>query len=452
MNRLRDWLDRKSGSPSSVIPKQLIENLPQVVFQMDAAGRWKYLSKAWPSLTGLNVDECVGSHYSKAIHPRDRERCETQFHSMSQGGQCTLAIRLGGQNERYQWVEIRAAGLIFETQFCGITGTITNINDRVDEEELLLANQRSLTGMLNDLPGMMYRCRNNIHWTMDYVSAGSLDLTGYPPEDLINSKVISYAGLIHPEDRDTVWSMVQQAVREHRNFELTYRIITAGGHEKWISERGRALFSSNGELLGLEGFMADITGDQYRQILFTNDAQIANEIGLTALTLSRDRIERVVRRSKEIEQQPYGLMAILLDRFPSIRDRGMDPSAIKRSVAKRIQKPLAPFDTVCAIGEQQFLVLTEHVADAQALIALAQLIQDQFLQPIQVKEKQYLVSLSIGVIMGSERHHSADELLVDAETAMHHASALGGNRIERFDPRVMPSQSVEYSLGGITND
>ena len=452
MNRLRDWLNRKATDQPPALLGQLIENLPHVVFQLDAGGQWRFLSKAWASLTGLTIDECIDTHYSNAIHPRDRERCKSQFSLLSHGGQCTLAIRLGRESDRYQWVEVHAAGLIVDAQFCGITGTLTNINDRIDEEELLLANQRSLAGMLNDLPGMMYRCRNNIDWTMDYVSAGSLDLTGYPPDDIINNRVISYGGLIHPDDQSSVWNTVQRGIRERRHFELTYRIITASGNEKWVSERGRGLFSSNGEFLGLEGFMVDITADQQRQVVAGENTLIDPDSGIATLALSLDRIGRAINRSKEPGRQPFALIAILLDRFQSILDRGVDPRAIKSIIAERIQSPLAPLDTTCATNEHQFLILTERTVDTEALVALAQAIQDEFLQPILIGEAQYLTSLSIGVAMGSECHHCADELLHDAERAMHHASALGGGRIECFDPRLSPPRTADYSLGGISND
>ena len=48
-------------------------------------------------------------------------------------------------------------------------------------------------------------------------------------------------------------------MRENRRFELTYRIITATGDERWVRARGIGIFSPDGTLEALEGFIIDIT-------------------------------------------------------------------------------------------------------------------------------------------------------------------------------------------------
>jgi two-component sensor histidine kinase len=52
---------------------------------------------------------------------------------------------------------------------------------------------------------------------------------------------------------------VQESIKKRRPYELVYRIHTASGHEKWIWEKGRGIFSAEGKLLALEGFMSDMT-------------------------------------------------------------------------------------------------------------------------------------------------------------------------------------------------
>ena len=48
--------------------------------------------------------------------------------------------------------------------------------------------QRVLSTLMSNLPGMAYRCRNDQNWTMEFISEGSLELTGYAPSDLINNR------------------------------------------------------------------------------------------------------------------------------------------------------------------------------------------------------------------------------------------------------------------------
>jgi diguanylate cyclase (GGDEF)-like protein/PAS domain S-box-containing protein len=118
---------------------------------------------------------------------------------------------------------------------------------------------RRFSTLLSNLPGMVYRCRNDRDWTMEFVSDGCLALTGYPPSDFIENRLRSYAQIIAPEDRERVWEESQRALAARVPSQLEYRIRTADGAEKWVWEQGREVYDSNGELIAIEGFITDIS-------------------------------------------------------------------------------------------------------------------------------------------------------------------------------------------------
>lgn len=126
--------------------------------------------------------------------------------------------------------------------------------------------ERFLASLLSKLPGTVYRCANDRPWTMEFLSEACRELTGYAPEDLIDNRKISFADLIHPEDREGVWNSVQQAVANGQPYRLQYRILVPNGstvEEKWIREEGAAVSSPSGELLALEGFLQDISKQKH---------------------------------------------------------------------------------------------------------------------------------------------------------------------------------------------
>ncbi|MEJ5360383.1 MAG: PAS domain S-box protein [Desulfobacterales bacterium] len=126
-------------------------------------------------------------------------------------------------------------------------------------EARLAESERRLATLLANLPGMAYRCRNDPSWTMEFVSEGCLELTGHPPEHLLRNNRVSYSDLIHPEDRRAVWVGVQEALARRSRFQLTYRLRTAQGEEKWVWEAGQGVFGPSGECLAIEGFITDVT-------------------------------------------------------------------------------------------------------------------------------------------------------------------------------------------------
>ena len=118
------------------------------------------------------------------------------------------------------------------------------------------------TALLGNLPGMAYRMSNEPDWPAEFISEGSLALTGYASADLTIGGKHTYSELIHPDDREYVWQGVQAAVALHQPYRLTYRIYTADGTIKWVYEQGSGVHAEDGSLLFLTGFITDITERQ----------------------------------------------------------------------------------------------------------------------------------------------------------------------------------------------
>ena len=129
----------------------------------------------------------------------------------------------------------------------------------VETEAKLLEAKRSIFTLLSNLPGMAYRCQNDSDRTMTFVSEGCTGLTGCQPSDLVGNSKTSFMELVHEDDREMVINEIQSALAEKRPFQTVYRIRSDGNQQKWIWEKGSGVFSSEGVLEALEGFMADIT-------------------------------------------------------------------------------------------------------------------------------------------------------------------------------------------------
>ncbi len=133
------------------------------------------------------------------------------------------------------------------------------VSERMRIYAALQEKERTLNTLMANLPGMAYRCRYDGERTMEYLSPGCLELTGFTSMELLHKNQRSYHDLIHPEDRDAQREKVQAAIRDHRPFQFIYRIVTATGETRWVWEQGREVGSSNGNLQALEGFICDIS-------------------------------------------------------------------------------------------------------------------------------------------------------------------------------------------------
>ncbi len=114
-----------------------------------------------------------------------------------------------------------------------------------------------VSDLMQNLPGMIFRCKNDRCWTMEFVSEGCSLLTGYHSEDLVDNTAVAFADLIHPEDRDRVWHAVQEALCRATRYQISYRLFTRQKKEQWVWEQGIGVWKDG--TWHVEGFIWDVT-------------------------------------------------------------------------------------------------------------------------------------------------------------------------------------------------
>lgn len=155
--------------------------------------------------------------------------------------------------------ELRAVPIIEKGKRIGVQAILRNITGRKKTEAKLQQNEKQLSNLMFNLPGMAYRSRYDNEWKIEFVSQGCLELTGYMPDELIENKVISYSELIHPEDKENVYKAIATSIQQQKPFQLLYRIRSKNGNEKWVWEKGNAILSNRKKVDALEGFITDIS-------------------------------------------------------------------------------------------------------------------------------------------------------------------------------------------------
>lgn len=118
---------------------------------------------------------------------------------------------------------------------------------------------RMLKTLLGNLDGMVYRCRDDGDWTMEFISEGCRRLTGYEAGDLLLNNRLSYESITHPDDRKRVREEINGGLALRQRFDSEYRIIHCSGDIRWVWERGAGIYNAQGDLVAIEGIIQDIT-------------------------------------------------------------------------------------------------------------------------------------------------------------------------------------------------
>ncbi len=170
-----------------------------------------------------------------------------------------------------KWIHIESSPIPQENGDVLWNGIVTDITERKRIEEELRERERFLSTLISNLPGFVYRCRNDPEWTMEYMSEGCRKITGYAPEDFLGNKTLAYNDIVSPEFQKPLWDKWQDLLERREAFVEEYPIVTKNGETRWVWEQGKGIFSHDGQVLYLEGFIIDITGrkrseEQMRQL------------------------------------------------------------------------------------------------------------------------------------------------------------------------------------------
>ena len=134
--------------------RTVVEDVREVIFRIDAEGRWALLNRAWEELTHHTVADSLGRAVLEFVHVDDRQHHADLVLPVASGSvdEYRRELRLAGPDETAIWVEIHARPMHDDAgQFLGMSGTLTDITARRPLEERLLvqAFRDDLTGLAN---------------------------------------------------------------------------------------------------------------------------------------------------------------------------------------------------------------------------------------------------------------------------------------------------------------
>ncbi|MFP4001436.1 MAG: PAS domain S-box protein [Thermoplasmata archaeon] len=253
----------------------IIEGISVPAFVIDEDHKVTHWNRACEELTGLPKEEMIGTTETwKAFYKEERpvladmlvDDASKKEIDRWYGDKVQESPLLADSYRGEEWFELKDELVcIFYTtspiknskgERIGAVETLQDITKRKEAERDLKREQERLLRLMDNIPGMAYRCAMDENRTMKFLSDGCEELTGYEPEDLVDNEVIAYSDLIHPGDKDDLREEIRASVENNELFETEYRIRTSSGEIKWVWERGKAVQEEDGFL---EGIITDIT-------------------------------------------------------------------------------------------------------------------------------------------------------------------------------------------------
>ncbi len=121
--------------------------------------------------------------------------------------------------------------------------------------------------------------------------------------------------------------------------------------------------------------------------------------------------------------------------------------------AKRFERLVNPFDLVARIGGDEFAIVLRNVSTAAKAAKVARRIYDSIRQPFSLNGHKISIDLNIGVAPCDVEYTTPEEILRDADIAMHHAKECNDGLAifttdlrSRFQERVRVEMDLRHAI------
>lgn len=237
----------------------LLESTPDAMVIIDSSGTIQVVNSRTESMFGFRREELVGQAIEILVPEGFREG-----HPARRNAFIADPPPPGTRTVAELWAQ-RADGSVFPVEISLnplrtqegllVLASVRDITERRQAQDELKEREQRFSSLVANIPGAVYRCALDEHWTMEYLSDRIEDISGYPASDFIANKVRTYASIIHPEDVEVVDQAVEWATQRNTFHTIEYRIAHADGTIRWVHEKGQVI--RDGECL--DGVVSDIT-------------------------------------------------------------------------------------------------------------------------------------------------------------------------------------------------
>lgn len=240
----------------------ITENTSDIVFLLSQEGVFTYVSPAAARVAGVRKEDLQGRPPGGLTHEEDRALVrEGLARAKAEPG---TSIHVGAIRVRHadgRWLRVEGVYTCLDHD-PDVRGTVLNYRDvteRVQSQRALADSRERLAHLIRNLPGLVYRCRADRDFTLEYVSDYSRHILGYEPDEFLAEGIVSAVDVIHPDDIERVRESMHRAVAEGRPIREEYRINHRDGTVRWVMERGAGISGADGRLEAVEGIIIDIT-------------------------------------------------------------------------------------------------------------------------------------------------------------------------------------------------
>ena len=422
LRRQPDAAQKRGTSPKARAVLRLFDQAPFAALLCDVDRKVTAWNGAAERLFGIAAAEAVGRELSMLVFPdtdADRAEARTDLRELLESPETLQSLRLtparSGAPRMCEW-------------------TVVPLRDRKAREVGNAAVVQEVDP-LRDRYAVAWQASGDGIWDWElggdrlWLSDSWRAIVGAAGKDETPAE---WLDRVHPADREAVDAAIRAHLEgESPRFESEHRLRREDGSWRWVLARGQATRDATGKALRFSGSMMDVTDPKAGASRVSQDAltQLPNRTHFLEL------VERSLAHGRRRDGYRSAVLFVDLDRFKSVNENlgaaAGDELLVK--IGERLKTCLREGDVLARPGGDEFSILLDDVKEAGETELVADRIHQAIGQPFEVAGHEVLATASIGIALSAPAYTRAEDLLLDADTAMYRAKAQGGARSAAFD-------------------
>ncbi|HYL05804.1 MAG TPA: EAL domain-containing protein, partial [Thermoanaerobaculia bacterium] len=407
------------------------ESAPAAIFICEGE-RFRYMNQAAELMTGRSAAALLAMRSWEIAAPGSRDALRAML--VPERGELVAArreVRLLTNPGGERWVDLTVAPLTSHGQAAAMI-TAYDVTESKLAHDMVRASERRLRDMLENvkLAALTLDTEGAVTYCNDYL----LELLGCNMEELVGSAWFRR------------WVPAEQCERLESTFTGNlaagtaaphdeYEIVTRDGDRRLVSWSHTVLRGLHGEVVGTASIGADITERKRVEERLAHEALHDSLTGLPNRALFMDRLRSALARAQRRDDYRLAVMFLDLDRFKVVNDSlgHLQGDRLLVQVSRRLESCVRPGDTIARLGGDEFTILLEELEQPAEAGRAGARIRAELAAPFDLAGHEIFVTASVGIALGAARYVHPEDLLRDADTALHSAKAQGKTGQQVFD-------------------
>ncbi|MBX9797105.1 PAS domain S-box protein [Sphingomonas sp.] len=235
----------------------VLAHVGEVVFSVDAEGRWDYLSDAWEAFSGYSVAETIGTPSTRLLHPEDFAEAKRLFPRLLSGElqKPSIVQRYRHKSGTWRHAEVTATRRIENGVPAGTSGRIRDVTENSAMREKLFNTERRYRRMSELAPVGIFQA--DAQGRVVYVNQVALERIGMTMDQVRGMQWVATLASEDGLDKAPLWQGFSPTQPQRTRM---MRFRGADGADVWVQVTTTAEFDSFKTLTGFFGVIIDLTG------------------------------------------------------------------------------------------------------------------------------------------------------------------------------------------------